>query len=71
MAIIKATLEFATGVDDTNIYLTTFNVFASCTRCDHRTGSYGHSGASIRRCLVMLREGCPRNEKNYYVVGEG
>jgi hypothetical protein len=42
-------------------------VVATCTRCDHTTESFGTSDASIRRCLVLLREECPRGERNYYV----
>ena len=40
---------------------------AICTRCDHATESAGVSGASVRRCLALLREECPRGEKNFYV----
>jgi hypothetical protein len=42
-------------------------VVATCTRCDHQTESFGTGDASIRRCLVLLREECPRGERNYYV----
>ena len=41
---------------------------ATCTKCGHTTESYGQESVSIRRCLVLLREECPRNEKNYYVT---
>jgi hypothetical protein len=46
------------------------SVVATCTRCEKTTESRGKSPASIRRCLVLLREGCWRVEHNYYVVGE-
>lgn len=42
-------------------------VVATCTRCDHTTESFGTSDASIRRCMVLLREECPRGERNFYV----
>ena len=42
-------------------------VIARCTRCDHETESFGTSDASIRRCLVLLREECPNGERNFYV----
>lgn len=42
-------------------------VVARCTRCDHETESFGTSDSSIRRCLVLLREGCPLGEHNFYV----
>ena len=35
-------------------------VRATCSRCGHETESFGTSGASVRRCLVLLREECPR-----------
>jgi hypothetical protein len=48
-------------------YATVEGVVARCTRCDHETESFGTSDASIRRCLVMLREECPMGERNFYV----
>ncbi len=41
-------------------------VTAECNRCGHTTESYGSSGASIRRCMVLLREECPKEENNFY-----
>lgn len=41
-------------------------VEATCTRCGHTTESYGTSGASRRRCLVLLREECPLGQQNFY-----
>ena len=46
-------------------------VIATCSRCEHSEESSGTSEASIRRCLVLLRENCPREERNFYVQGEG
>ena len=43
-------------------------VTATCSRCDHSTESFGTGYASIRRCLVLLREECPEGEINFYVV---
>lgn len=42
-------------------------VTATCSRCDHETESFGTSDASIKRCLVLLREECPNGEQNFYV----
>lgn len=42
-------------------------VCATCSRCDHQTESFGTSESSIRRCLALMREECPRGEENYYV----
>lgn len=46
-------------------------VMAKCTRCGHVTESYGTSSASVRRCLVLMREECPKGEDNYYVADDG
>jgi hypothetical protein len=41
-------------------------VEAVCTRCGHCTESFGTSDASIARCLALMREECPKNERNFY-----
>jgi hypothetical protein len=46
------------------------SVAATCSRCDHQTESYGTGDASRRRCLLMLRQTCPRRECNFYVEGQ-
>jgi hypothetical protein len=43
----------------------------SATLRETETESYGTSEASVRRCLVMLREECPRGERNFYVDADG
>jgi hypothetical protein len=43
------------------------SVMATCSRCKHTTESFGTSEASVRRCLVLMREECPRKENNFYV----
>lgn len=43
------------------------SVRATCTRCGHQTHSYGDGEASRKRCLVVMREECPRHESNFYV----
>lgn len=42
-------------------------VMATCPRCGYSTESLGTGDGSVRRCLVLLREGCPEGENNYYV----
>lgn len=44
-------------------------VQATCSDCGHVTQSFGTSDASRKRCLVMLREECPLNKRNFYVEG--
>jgi hypothetical protein len=46
------------------------SVRATCSRCGRKTKSYGRSPASVRRCLVLMRRGCPRDESNFYVADE-
>ncbi len=41
-------------------------VEATCGRCQHTTQSFGTGAASRKRCLVLLREGCPEGEENFY-----
>lgn len=41
-------------------------VCATCTRCGRATESFGTTGASVRRCLALLREECPYRESNFY-----
>jgi len=38
-----------------------------CSRCGHETESFGTSEGSIKRCLMLLSEECPRGEKNFYI----
>jgi hypothetical protein len=45
-------------------------VCATCSRCDHTTESFGTSEASVKRCLLLLREECPNGERNFYVGEE-
>ena len=42
-------------------------VTATCPRCGHETEAYGSGENSIKRCLMALREECPRRERNFYV----
>jgi len=43
------------------------SVMAQCSRCGYETESYGQGEASRKRCLALLREGCPYGEHNFYV----
>jgi hypothetical protein len=42
------------------------SVLATCTRCLHTTESFGVKEASRKRCLALMGEECPKNEKNFY-----
>lgn len=43
---------------------------ATCDRCLHETESFGTGPASQKRCLALMREECPKGERNFYVDGE-
>lgn len=45
-------------------------VRAVCSRCGDYAESFGDSDASVRRCLVLLREGCANGERNLYCADE-
>lgn len=44
-------------------------VQVTCSRCGHYTESYGTEERSVSRSLALLREECPRGEKNFYLGG--
>lgn len=41
-------------------------IVADCSRCGHRTESFGTTESSALRCAALMREECPRGEKNFY-----
>jgi len=43
----------------------TDGVEVTCSRCGKTEESFGTGGASVRRCLALLSEGC--DENNFYV----
>jgi len=47
-------------------YGTVSGIRATCTRCGHETESGGSEESSILRCLVLMREECPKGESNFY-----
>jgi hypothetical protein len=44
------------------------SVEVTCSRCKHAEQSFGTSERSVRRCAFLLRENCPKGEKNFYEV---
>ena len=42
-------------------------VMATCSRCDQIEESLGTMERSLRRCLALLRDDCPRRELNFYM----
>ena len=61
MTIEESTIETIEGSEVEGITV-------SCDRCDHSVEVFGTSDASEKRGCVMLREDCPRDEKNFYMV---
>jgi hypothetical protein len=54
-------------VDETEIegdFRSVDGVVVTCSRCGASSESFGTSPASVRRCLVLLREQC--DEANFY-----
>jgi hypothetical protein len=47
------------------------SVRATCNRCGNETESFGAGAASVRRCLVLMREECLKGEANFYVAEDG
>lgn len=67
---MKVEVEVNTGEFEDEESLSEYakpGVEATCPRCGHSTRSWGTGDVSIRRCLVLLREECPKGEKNFYV----
>lgn len=65
MATVKCAVEFTTKENDNGREQAC--VVVKCEECDHETWSWGDSDRSVRRCLALLGEECPMDEKNFYV----
>jgi len=46
-------------------------VVATCTIYRHEVESFGQTGASVRRCLAVMRAECPRGRSNLYTIARG
>ena len=49
---------------------TVAGVEVTCDRCGYSVESFGTDEPSLKRCGSLLREECPRGERNFYVVDE-
>jgi hypothetical protein len=65
MARVSTTTDY---VDLDGDYGTVAGVEVTCDRCGHSEESFGTDEPSLLRCAALLRENCPKNEKNYYDV---
>ena len=61
---IKCEIEYITLENDDGMPVD--SVVVACGRCGHQTQSFGTTGASVRRCLALLREECPKGQVNFY-----
>ena len=62
--IVQCSIESETKENDEGIEVAT--TLAHCSKSGHETSSFGNSEKSIKRCLVLVREECPRREWNFY-----
>jgi hypothetical protein len=65
MAKVTAVLDYVEVEGDYGI---SDGVEVTCDRCGYSEQSLGTSDGSLLRCAALLRENCPRGEKNYYDV---
>jgi hypothetical protein len=66
-------MQVTCSIEETEMegdYGTLPGVVALCLRCGNETHSFGQTGRSVRRCLVLMREACPNHENNYYVADD-
>jgi hypothetical protein len=69
MAVVECQIDYVELENDDGLQID--GVRAICERCEHETESFGTTSASVRRCLVLMREECPREEHNYYLAVDG
>lgn len=67
MARVTTTTDY---VDIDGDYGSVEGVEVTCDKCGHSEQSGGTHDGSLSRCAYLLRENCPRGEKNFYVVDE-
>jgi len=66
---VKCVVDYITLENDAGYDVESVGV--TCPRCGSDQESYGESEASVTRCLVLLREDCPKGENNFYVADDG
>ena len=42
------------------------SVLVTCSKCGNDARAYGTTDASVKRCIVELRDACPDGTGNYY-----
>jgi hypothetical protein len=69
MERVKCTVSVKTLRNESNLEVD--GVEATCMKCGHTTQSFGTGENSRKRCLVLMREECPKQEGNFYVDDGG
>lgn len=46
------------------------HVITTCDKCGESVKAFGHTDASIIRCLAAMRGACPNREHNFYVTDD-
>lgn len=62
---VSVDVERGTRENDRGIEVPTTEVI--CSRCANEAWAWGAGEDSTTRCLVKLRDTCPKDESNYYV----
>lgn len=65
MSKISCDIDYSSDYNDNGNYVDC--VIATCSKCGHETNSWGHGDTSVKRCLVLMNEECPKHENNFYV----
>ncbi|HEX5135865.1 MAG TPA: hypothetical protein VFY93_02755 [Planctomycetota bacterium] len=64
---MRVRCAISTGTEENDNGIDVECTYAECGECGHTTMSFGTSEASVKRCLVLLREECPEGADNFYV----
>ena len=62
---VTCAVEFMDGTFDEKPH-----VIATCNKCGETVKSFGHTDASVTRCLAVMHDGCPNRENNFYVTDD-
>jgi hypothetical protein len=70
MARVDVNIEEADDIEDEEDGHIGSGVRATCSRCGHKTESFGTGPKSRMRCIMLMKEECPEEERNFYVDTE-
>ncbi len=64
-------MKVETAIEEADVdadYGTVFGLIVTCKRCGHSVKAGGAHEGSAARAAAMLRDECPRGERNFYVT---